>query len=203
MKWLTWKTAFLIAIASGRRVSCIQALSIEEGHIRETQSGTTLIPSPGFLAKNDSVNYLAKAIHFARMSRVSSVPEDRLLCPCRAISVYVKRTSKFRGDERRFFVTYGRHDHRAASRDTVARWITDVIKFAYSNSSSSEFSQFSAHDTRSISTSWALFEGVAIQEILEAASWKSDSTFTSFYVRDVVASGAAFSKAVIGSAGPS
>ena len=81
LKWLSLKTAFLVAIASGRRSSTIQALSVDQGHVRENQSGTTLIPAPGFLAKNESINYMAKAIHFPKMSQFSSVPEDRLLCP--------------------------------------------------------------------------------------------------------------------------
>ena len=103
LKWLTLKTVFLVAIASGRRVSCLHALCVGEGHIRENQSGTTLIPFPGFLAKNDSINYMAKSIFFTKMSKVSSVPEDRLLCPCRALSCYLKRCAGIRGGRNAFF----------------------------------------------------------------------------------------------------
>ena len=97
LKWLTLKTAFLIAIASGRRVRCIHALSVEKGHLRQNQSGATLIPSPGFLAKNESINYMSTAIFFPKMSRVSSIPQERLLCPCRALDYYVKASAKVRG----------------------------------------------------------------------------------------------------------
>lgn len=200
LKWLTLKTVFLVAVASGRRVSSLHALSVGEGHLRENQSGTTLIPSPGFLAKNESINYMAKSICFTKMSRVSSVPEDRLLCPCRALSHYVKRSSEIRGGKQHLFLTYGRKDHRAASRDTLARWIVEVIKYAYDSSSSQDFRLASAHDTRSISTSWALLEGVPLQDILEAASWKTESTFTAYYVRDMVASRSDFSRTVIAAA---
>ena len=37
-----------------------------------------------------------------------------------------------------------------------------------------------AHDTRSISTSWALFQGVPIEEIHKAAYWRSPNSFISF-----------------------
>ena len=42
-----------------------------------------------------------------------------------------------------------------------------------------------AHDTRRLATSWALFNGASVQEIMQAAHWVNESTFTSFYMRDV------------------
>ena len=200
LKWLSLKTAFLVAIASGRRSSTIQALSVDQGHVRENQSGTTLIPAPGFLAKNESINYMAKAIHFPKMSQFSSVPEDRLLCPCRAIRYYLQRTESIRGSEKHLFVTYGRKAHGAATRDTIANWIVTTIRNAYESSSDFDFNLVSAHDTRSVSTSWALFQGVPLQDILSAASWKGDTTFTAFYMRDVITPQSTFASAVIASA---
>ena len=47
---LAIKTAFLVAIASGHRVSTIHALSIELGHIRWEPAGVRLIPRPDFIA---------------------------------------------------------------------------------------------------------------------------------------------------------
>jgi hypothetical protein len=42
-----------------------------------------------------------------------------------------------------------------------------------------------AHDVRSLSLSWALFQGTSVQDIMEAASWKSENAFTLFYMRDM------------------
>ena len=103
-----------------------------------------------------------------------------------------------KGGEKRLFLTFGRKEHGGASKDTLARWIVDVVKYAYENSSSQEFHQASAHDTRSLSTSWALFQGVSLLDILEAASWKAVSTFTAYYMRDMVASRSDFSRMVFG-----
>ena len=36
-----------------------------------------------------------------------------------------------------------------------------------------------AHDTRSVSTSWALFQGSALEDILRAAFWRSPNSFIS------------------------
>ena len=172
---------------------------MDEGHLRQNQCGTTLVPVPGFLAKNDSINYLAKSIVLTKMSRVSSVPEDRLLCPCRALKHYVEKTEGIRGTEKRLFISFVQNKHVAVSRDTLARWIVEVIKLAYDKASDADFTLAKAHDTRSVSASWALFKGVAAQDILEAASWKVESTFTAYYVRDVLPGRADFSRAVVAS----
>ena len=52
--FLTVKTVFLIAIASGQRCSSIHALSVDPGHLRWENSGVRLIPSASFLAKNQT-----------------------------------------------------------------------------------------------------------------------------------------------------
>ena len=44
-----------------------------------------------------------------------------------------------------------------------------------------DVSVFSAHSTRSASTSAALAGGASIESILKAASWSSDCTFATFY----------------------
>ena len=44
--------------------------------------------------------------------------------------------------------------------------------------------QFSAHITRSASTSVALSSGVSVDVVLRAAGWRSESTFTRFYRKE-------------------
>ena len=85
----------MLAIASGRRRNGLQALGCDSGHIRWGPSGVVLIPHPGFLAKNESQNYMAKRIYLPKMSTFSSVKGGRLLCP-RALSYYLTKTKKLR-----------------------------------------------------------------------------------------------------------
>ena len=44
-----------------------------------------------------------------------------------------------------------------------------------------------AHSTRGMSASWALFQGVSVEEIFAAASWAMPHIFTRFYRLDVTA----------------
>ena len=43
-----------------------------------------------------------------------------------------------------------------------------------------------AHDTRRLASSWALFNGAPVKDILQAAHWACENTFTSFYLKDVL-----------------
>ena len=171
-----------MAAASGRRVSYLHALTINEGHIRWDRDGVSIIPSPEFLAKNESLNYISNKITLAKMSRFSSVKEDELLCPVRALKLYIKMTKHLRAGSNKLFICYKKNQHNPASKDSISKWIVKTIKVAYSEPN---LEGVRAHDVRSLSSSWALFQGTSVQDIMEAASWKSENTFTSFYMRDM------------------
>ena len=49
-----------------------------------------------------------------------------------------------------------------------------------------------AHDTRSVSTSWALFNGVSVERIQKAAFWANPNSFISCYLKDVIVPETAF-----------
>ena len=42
-----------------------------------------------------------------------------------------------------------------------------------------------AHQVRSMAASWALHSQAALEDIMNACSWKSANTFTSFYLKDM------------------
>ena len=61
-----------------------------------------------------------------------------------------------------------------ASRDTISKWIVAAIHAAGPAALTPGVSPH-AHDTRSISTSWALFNRFSVEEIHKAAYWHVDS----------------------------
>ena len=73
---LSIKSAFLVAIASGHRISTLHALSIDPGHLRWEPSGVRLTPRPGFLAKNQSSSSRPVEIFLPSIPSFSSVQED-------------------------------------------------------------------------------------------------------------------------------
>ena len=54
-----------------------------------------------------------------------------------------------------------------------------------------------AHDTRSFSSSWALFKSASLKVFQQAAYWSSPYMFISCYLKDVLAAEASFASAVL------
>ena len=174
MMELSIKTAFLLAAASARRRSALHALSLESGHFRWEPHGVRMVPDPGFLTKTQTVDFLPAPIFIASVRSVSSIEEDKLWCPVRALKWYVNRTESLRGDCQSLFVTL-RRPHNRASKDTISRWIVEAIVRAYPEGLPDRSPR--AHDVRALSSSWALFKGVPLEEILQAAAWKTSNAF--------------------------
>ena len=189
---ITIKTVFLVAIASGHRVSTLQALSVDPGHIRWEPNGVRLIPRADFIAKNQSQNSPLVEIFLPSLSSVSSVPEDKVWCPVRALRWYLDKMKPKRSSSSLFVTTI--EPFRSASKATIARWIVECIKSAGSDALLSDRAR--AHDTRSVSSSWALFHGASLKEIQAAAFWSNPNSFISCYLKDVLCGEASFARAV-------
>ena len=189
---LTLKTVFLVAIASGHRVSTLQALSVDPGHIRWEASGARLIPRADFIAKNQTHSSPLVEIYLPSLSSFSSVSEDKVWCPVRALRWYLDKM-KLKRTSSSLFVTHI-EPFKSASKSTISRWIVECIKFAGPDAILSD--NIRAHDTRSISSSWALFHGATLSDIQSAAFWSSPNTFISCYLKDVPRGEAAFASAV-------
>ena len=121
---LTLKTVFLSAIASGQRRGMLHALTIDPGHIRWEYSGVRLIPKAGFLAKNQSDSSGPVEIFLPSLSSHSSVREDKVWCPVRALKWYLHRSLPLRNSGSLHYY------HRSApSRlpSHFSRWIVEAI----------------------------------------------------------------------------
>ena len=134
---------------------------MEPGHLRWENSGVRLIPSASFLAKNQTESTGQIEFFLPVISSHSAVSEDKVWCPVRALKWYLDRTSALRASNSLFVTTIA--PHRAASKDTISRWIVSAIKSA--GSEALVTGPMRAHDTRSVSTSWALVNGVSVEEI--------------------------------------
>ena len=199
IKYVTLKTAFLLAVASGRRVSEIHALSTDKHHLRweGNHRGVRLRTNQRFLAKNESLRNPGKDIFLSSFGDFTTIPEERLMCPCRALRIYLKRTKTVHESVSQLFVTFKKGAVKGASKASIARWIVQTVRLSYEKANRSDLDLVKAHDTRALSTSWALFQGVRIEEIMRAAFWAADTTFTSFYLRDVAWDDDIFSRSLL------
>ena len=185
LRLLTLKTAFLVAIASGHRVSSLRALCVDPEHLCWEASGVRLIPRMGFIAKNQSLKSGPVEIFLPAISTLSSVVEDKVWCHVRALKWYVDRTKSIRASSSLFVASIAPHKEVATS--TLARWLVECIKMAGTEAFLTD--RVRAHDTRAVSSSWALFNGASLKEIQQAAFWSNPNSFISCYHNHLTANG--------------
>ena len=192
LKHLTFKTVFLLALASGKRRSEIHAWLYKNIRNQSNWSNVSFYPSPSFLSKNQlakegpgsvaPVVIPALAPTLARSSKA-----DRSLCPVRALRCYLDRTSDMRSGKELVFVSFKTGFDRDISPATISSWIKQTVVLCYEQSDQQAHTlmQVKAHDVRAFAASKAFRSGFSLDQILSACHWKSHNTFTEFYLKDV------------------
>ncbi|KAL0150355.1 hypothetical protein M9458_054357, partial [Cirrhinus mrigala] len=108
-------------------------------------------------------------------------PASALLCPVRALRIYVDRTRHFRRTEQLFVCFGGQQKGNAVSKQRLAHWVVDAISLSYQNQGEPCPLGVHAHSTRSVASSYALAHGASLADICRAAGWATPNTFTRFY----------------------
>ena len=128
LRALSQKTLFLLALATAKRVGELQALSFV---VTFVGLDACLSYIPQFVAKSESLtrsiprSFLVKSLSdFA-----AGLDDDLLLCPVRALRIYLDRTRSLSPLRHRLFVS-PRRPSRAMSKNAVSFFLRDVIHAA-------------------------------------------------------------------------
>ena len=103
LKWQTLKCLFLLALASARRRSYLHALSIAPGRCVFARGNTqrqlvvSLLPEPGFLAKNQLPTQAPEWITVPGIAHLNPTEPERMLCPVRQLKLYIRDSERIRG----------------------------------------------------------------------------------------------------------
>ncbi len=108
-------------------------------------------------------------------------PALALLCPVRALRIYVDRTRSVRSSEQLFVCHGGQQKGKAVSKQRLAHWIVEAVALAYQSQGEPCPLGVRAHSTRSVASSHALAHGASLTDICRAAGWATPNTFTRFY----------------------
>ena len=191
-KFLTWKTIFLIALASRRRRSEIHVFTFKGCSHSKRWSKVILKSDPAFLAKNQLASEGSSIFSQIEIPALTSClgqedKEDRSLCPVRALRYYLSRTSDLRQGRSLLFISLLKSKQGDIAPHTISNWIKDLIHFPLKNCSTENASlhRVKAHDVQAQAVSWSFRGGVPLLDIMRSCTWKNDSTFTSFYFKDV------------------
>ena len=108
--FLSQKTLFLLALASAKRIGELHALSYRVSHTRDWGEVSFAFVT-GFVAKTQDPSSLAPRFEGFSVPALTNARKNhngRLLCPVRAVKVYLDRTAPHRPRCERLFVTAGR-----------------------------------------------------------------------------------------------
>jgi integrase len=177
---LTFKTIFLVAITSARRCSELQALGRSEPYLRFEEGTVRLRTVGGFLPKTANPSNMGADIC------LPSLPTNKKLCVVRTVKQYIKVTKnlmqKQNVSHNHLFVCYGiRNQCKPVSKRTISGWLVKVIKAAYAAAGKTLDGSVRAHSTRAQATTWAVFNGASLEDIMKAADWRDSSTFIAHY----------------------
>ena len=118
LKFLTWKTCFLVAITTFRRCSDLQALQLGEGLVNVQKQGVIFIRTGS--SKSDRLSHMGRNIF------VPHLEKDKKLDPKRALTYYLKATEQFRNqkgkDTVKLFLAINK-PHQPVSSITWSRWL--------------------------------------------------------------------------------
>jgi len=194
VKHLAFKAVFLLSLASGARRSEIHALDHSLTRWSDGYKEVFLRPYVGFMAKTHVARDPSTALRGFRIRSFRDAHDpsepDRALCPLRALRYYLHRTAHLRAGRRPLFLPLS---HTASGRlcpNTISSWLKQTIILAYEIAATDEDFQrlhsVSAHECRALSASWSALRNVSTDDIISACRWRAHTTFTSFYLRDLV-----------------
>lgn len=186
------KTLFLLALASGRRVSEIHALSFErcQFEILNDNKEVRLRPDVHFRSKTQPVAEMATDIIIPALTRIVTDQIERALCPVRALLYYKEKTKDVRRGQTNMFVCHAKgKNSTAANARTLARWFKEVVYLAYhkytGTSEGKNSMKVHIHQARSLASSILFAKGASMAQVMQAAYWKSHNTFTSYYLMNL------------------
>ncbi len=183
LKFLSLKTALLTALTSIKWVGDLQAFSVSEECLvfGPVYSHVVLRPRPGYVPKVPTTPFRDQVVNLQALPSEEADPALALLCPVRALRIYVDRTRSVRSSEQLFVCHGGQQKGKAVSKQRLAHWILEAVALAYQSQGEPCPMGVRAHSTRSVASSHALAHGASLADICRAAGLATPNTFARFY----------------------
>ncbi len=157
LKFLSATTALLTALTSIKRVGDLQAFSVSDECLvfGPAYSHVVLRPRPGYIPKVPTTPFRDQVVNLQALPSEEADPALALLCPVRALRIYVDRTRSFRSSEQLFVCHGGQQKGKAVSKQRLAHWIVEAVALAYQSQGEPCPLGVRTHSTRSVVSSHA------------------------------------------------
>ena len=185
LKQLTLKLTMILALVTAQRTQTLKLLSIND---MQSKDGEYVFQITSILKQTSA--------HGGRQRHLPPIvlkkyDHDKTLCVFTLLKEYLIRTSNLRGSCSQLLICHCK-PHGPASKDTISRWLKQVILDAGINTS-----VFKPHPTRSAATSAAKSADVPLDEIMTTAGWRSSSVFAVYYNKPLL-NDSSFANSVLG-----
>ncbi len=144
-------------------------------------SHVVLRPQPGYVPKVPTTLFRDQVVNLQALPSEEADPVLALLCPVRALRIFVDCTRSFRSSEQLFVCHGGQQKGKAVSKQRLAHWIVEAITLAYQSQGEPCPLGVRAHSTQSVASSHALAHGASLADICRAAGWATPNTFARYY----------------------
>ena len=136
LKHLTLKTAFLLALASGKHRSEIHAWVANKVSNLGQWEKVALFPSSDFIAKSQLAREGSQSVSPVTIPAWTTIvdrqfKEDRTLCPVRALRYYLDRTKDLRGSRSLLFISFKKGHTSDIRPATLSSWLKQTILLCY------------------------------------------------------------------------
>jgi len=166
--FLSMKLVMLILLSTYQRGQIILALNLDRMTKMNDEIVFRILASD--VKQGSRPGFVPAPVRFKKYS----IPE---LCVVSHIDAYLNATKELRGNVKQLMII-SRKPFNAVSRDTVSRWVKDVMNRAGIN-----VETFAPGSTRGASASGAFAAGVPLENIMAKAGWSRESTFVKWYKR--------------------
>ena len=172
LKQLSQKLVMLFLLISGQRGQAVPALHLD--HLVWSEEGAAVFT----LTVPMKTTRVGECLPVVTLKRYIM---KRHVCVVDAIKEYIRRTESLRGEARELIVSF-RKPHHPVSRDTISRWVIQVMDQA-----GIDTSVYKLHSTRGASTSAGAAMGLSSNVLLKHGSWKSLKSMATFYNQPIIA----------------
>ena len=155
---LSYKTTFLVALATGAWGSELVALSraphnLEFKNLDLGAKQASIRMVPKFIPKNQRPELIPKPLVFPGIAHLFPKDLERLLCPVWVLGVYVIRSADQVKEDphQNLFVHFFPGTQLFTTQ--FRRWVAETIRLTYENSSESDLPKVRAQDVRAVAAS--------------------------------------------------
>ena len=170
LKDLTLKLVALLMLLASSRVHYIHSFSIRA----MAMDKDTCTFYPTIHLKHSRPSFPGDPITYTRF------PDDNNLCVINCLTEYINRRHSLVDDKVSQLLITHRKPYHAAHKDTVARWLKEMLREA-----GIDTTRYTAHSYRAASTSMLKDKSIAIDEILKRGQWSNTHTFTRYYQKQI------------------